>query len=42
MGLDLHLVKPVTAGDLRELFADLNPKLEQPGLPDLMSDVAHS
>jgi CheY-like chemotaxis protein len=42
MGLDLHLVKPVTAKDLGEMFADLKPKLEKQGLPELMSDVAHS
>ena len=29
MGFDLHLVKPVTANDLRAMFADLKPKLEE-------------
>ena len=40
MGLDLHLVKPVTATDLRQMLADLKPKLEKQGLPELIPDIA--
>lgn len=40
MGFDLHLVKPVTARDLRQMFADLKPKLEKQGLPELIPDLA--
>ena len=32
MGFDLHLVKPVTAKDLRAMLADLKPKPEE-GVP---------
>ena len=42
MGFDLHLVKPVTARDLRQMFADLKPKLEKQALPELVPDLAHS
>jgi len=41
-GFDLHLVKPVTARDLRQMFADLKPKLEKQALPELVPDLAHS
>ena len=41
MGFDLHLVKPVTANDMRQMFADLKPKLEKQGLPELIPDLAH-
>jgi len=41
MGFDLHLVKPVTARDLRASLAELKPKLEKHCLPELMPDLAH-
>ena len=41
MGFDLHLVKPVTAKDLRALLADLGPKLEKHRLLELVPDLAH-
>ncbi len=40
MGFDLHLVKPVTAGDLRTLLTDLKPKLGEDCLPELVPDLA--
>jgi signal transduction histidine kinase/CheY-like chemotaxis protein len=41
MGFDLHLVKPVTARDLRAMLADPTPKVVEPRLPDLVPDLAH-
>ncbi|MFI5454516.1 MAG: PAS domain-containing protein [Isosphaerales bacterium] len=41
MGFDLHLVKPVSARDLRALFADLKPKLEKQCLLELVPDLGH-
>jgi CheY-like chemotaxis protein len=41
MGFDLHLVKPVTARDLRAMLTDLNQKLEKHCLPELMPGLAH-
>ena len=41
MGFDLHLVKPVTARDLRAMLADLKPKLQEHWLPELVPDLAH-
>jgi PAS domain S-box-containing protein len=41
MGFDLHLVKPVTASDLRGVLIDLKSKLEEQGLPELVVDSAH-
>ncbi len=40
MGLDLHLVKPVTSKDLELLLADLNRKLEMQGLPVNLDGLA--
>jgi len=40
MGLDLHLVKPVTASDLRGLLANHTPKHEKPCLSELVPDFA--
>jgi PAS domain S-box-containing protein len=40
-GFDLHLVKPVTAKDLRALLAALKPKLEEPCLCELVPELAH-
>jgi len=40
MGFDLHLVKPVTAKDLRALLADLKPKLVKHCLLELVPDLA--
>jgi len=39
-GFDLHLVKPVSAEDLRALLADLEPKLENHCLPQLVPGLA--
>src|SRR5208337_2541819 len=39
MGFDLHLVKPVTARDLRAMLTDLNQKLEKHCLPELVPDL---
>ena len=33
MGLDLHLVKPVMARDLRQMLADLKPEQRKTGSP---------
>jgi CheY-like chemotaxis protein len=41
MGFDLHLVKPVTARDLRALLADLKPKPEEECLFEVAADVHH-
>jgi CheY-like chemotaxis protein len=41
MGIDLHLVKPVTASDLRAVLIDLKSKLAQQRLPELILDSAH-
>jgi PAS domain S-box-containing protein len=41
MGFDLHLVKPVTANDLRTVLVDLTSKSEQQALPELIVDAAH-
>jgi PAS domain S-box-containing protein len=41
MGFDLHLVKPVTASDLRAVLIDLKPKLLEQGLPELILNSAH-
>ena len=40
MGFDLHLVKPVTASNLRSVLIDLKSKLEQQRLPELAPAVA--
>jgi CheY-like chemotaxis protein len=40
-GFDLHMVKPVTASDLRALLIDLKSKLEEQRLPELILDSAH-
>ena len=42
MGFDLHLVKPVTARDLRQMLADLMPKLEKQSLPELIPDLVRT
>ena len=41
MGFDLHLVKPVTASDLRAVLIDLKSKLEPQRLPDAIDNFAH-
>ena len=41
MGFDLHLVKPVTARDLRAMLADLKQKLQEQWLSELVPDLAH-
>ena len=41
MGFDLHLVKPVTARDLRAMLTDLKQKLQEHWLPELVPDLAH-
>jgi CheY-like chemotaxis protein len=41
IGFDLHLVKPVTARDMRALLADLKPKLEKHCLREPVPDLAH-
>jgi len=41
MGFDLHLVKPVTARDLRAMLTDLEQKLQEHWLPELVPDHAH-
>ncbi len=41
MGFDLHLVKPVTARDLRAMLTDLQQKLQEHWLPELVPDLAH-
>ena len=41
MGFDLHLVKPVTASDLRAVLIDLKSKLEEQRLPELILNSAH-
>jgi CheY-like chemotaxis protein len=40
MGFDRHLVKPVTARDLRALLADLTPQPEEECLFEVGSDVS--
>ncbi len=40
MGFDLHLVKPVTARDLRAMLTDLEQKLQEHWLADLVPDLA--
>ncbi len=42
MGFDLHLVKPVTARDLRAMLADLKSKLEKQSLPELIPDLVRT
>jgi PAS domain S-box-containing protein len=39
LGFDLHLVKPVTARDLRVLLADLRPKLEEQCVPTILAEL---
>jgi len=41
MEFDLHLVKPVTAIDLRAVLIDLKSKLEQQRLPEHIDNFAH-
>jgi CheY-like chemotaxis protein len=41
MGFDLHLVKPVTARDLRAMLTDLKQKLQEHWLPELVPNLAH-
>ena len=41
MGFDLHLVKPVTASDLKAVLIDLKSKLEEQRLPELIVNSAH-
>jgi two-component system CheB/CheR fusion protein len=41
MGFDLHLVKPVTASDLKAVLIDLKSKVEQQRLPELIDNFAH-
>ena len=41
MGFDLHLVKPVTASDLRAVLIDLKSKLDAQRLPELILNSAH-
>jgi CheY-like chemotaxis protein len=41
MGIDLHLVKPVSANDLRAVLIDLKSKLEEHRLPELILNSAH-
>jgi len=38
-GFDLHLVKPVTARDLRAMLTDLDQKLQKHWLPELAPDL---
>ena len=40
MGFDLHLVKPVTARDLRAMLIDLNQKVQTHGLAEIVPDLA--
>jgi hypothetical protein len=40
MGFDLHLVKPVTASDLRAVLIDLKSKLEEQRVPELILNSA--
>ena len=40
MGFVLHLVKPVTAKDLRQMLADLKTRLEKQELPELIPVLA--
>jgi PAS domain S-box-containing protein len=41
MGFDLHLVKPVTARDLRDMLANHKPKLEEDGFPAQVPYLVH-
>ena len=41
MGFDLHLVKPVTASDLRAVLIDLKSKLEEQKSPELILNAVH-
>jgi CheY-like chemotaxis protein len=42
MGFDQHLVKPVTARDLRALLADLDePQPEEDGRFEVVADACH-
>ena len=40
MGFDLHLVKPVTARDLRAMLTDLDQKVQTHGLAEIVPDLA--
>ena len=40
MGFDLHLVKPVTAKDMRALLSDPNPNLGLYDLPNHLPEFA--
>ena len=40
MGFDLHLVKPVTAKDMRTMLTDHTQKIQEPRLPELVPDLA--
>ena len=40
MGFAMHLVKPVTVGDLREMLTELNQKLPANGVPKLEPEIA--
>ena len=42
VGLELHLVKPVTAKDLRAMLVELQPKLEDQDHPLPIADLARS
>lgn len=42
LGFDRHLVKPVTAKDLRKLLAELQPKLQAQAVPQPVQGLAHS
>jgi signal transduction histidine kinase/CheY-like chemotaxis protein len=42
IGLDLHLVKPVTAKDLRAMLVELQPRLEEQILPLPIADFVRS
>jgi PAS domain S-box-containing protein len=42
VGLDLHLVKPVTAKDMRAMLVEIQPKLEERTLPLPIADLARS
>ena len=41
MGIDLHLVKPVSASDLRAVLIDLQSKLDEHRPPELILNSAH-
>ena len=41
MGFDLHLVKPVTARDLRAMLTDLEQEPQEHWLPEPVPDLAH-